>query len=104
MSGTGRFSASEDAASRRLLWLAIAVVGLPLLFGGTSGCTFGSPAASAPINDISYTCGRACVAPGRAGTVFVSSSADDAEQNGAAMNLADIDLDLGAQVVGLRFP
>jgi hypothetical protein len=99
-----RAKRGEDMASRRLLWLALVAVGLPLLVEGTGGCTFGSPGASIPIDDNSYTCGCACVAPGRSKTHFVSASADDAEQNGTNMILTDVDLDLGAQTVGLRFP
>jgi hypothetical protein len=88
--------------ARSVLWLALAAVGLPLLIEGTGGCTFSSPGA-APINDNAYTCGCTCFAPPRITSTAVFASSDDAEQSAAAMNLTDADLDLGAQIVGLRF-
>jgi len=83
--------------------MALATLGLPLVIEGGGGCTFPSP-APAPLDDNAYTCGCTCVAPPRDPTYFVSTSSDDAEQDGAAMNLTDLDLDLGTQIVGLRFP
>ena len=91
--------------SRGLLWLALGALGLPLLVQGTGGCTFESPAPSVtPIDDNAYTCGCSCNAGSRSPTPFVvSASSDDAEQDGAVVNLVDGDLDLGAEIVGLRF-
>src|SRR5262249_34000524 len=48
--------------------------------------------------------GCSCNAGSRNVSFVVSASSDDAEQDGAAVSLADADLDLGAQIVGLRFP
>jgi hypothetical protein len=91
--------------ARNLLWLALGTLGLPLLVEGTGGCTFASPAHSiTPINDNAYTCGCTCNAGSRSPIFVVSTSSDDAEQSGVVMNLGDADLDLGAQIVGLRFP
>jgi hypothetical protein len=88
--------------SRSILWLALCALGLPLLIEGTGGCTFGSPGA-APINDNAYTCGCTCFAPPRNTITAVFAGTDDAEQSGAVVNLGDADLDLGGQIVGLRF-
>jgi hypothetical protein len=91
--------------SRSLLWLALGTLGLPLLVQGTGGCTFESPGPSfKPIDDNAYTCGCSCNTGSRNPSFVVSASSDDAEQDGAAVSLADGDLDLGAQIVGLRFP
>src|SRR5262249_58995372 len=90
--------------SRGLLWLALGALGLPLLVQGLGGCTFESPGpSSTPIDDNAYTCGCSCNAGSRNASFVVSASSDDAEQDGAAVSLADGDLDLGAQIVGLRF-
>lgn len=92
-------------AERSALWLALAAVGFPLLVGGTGGCEFSAPGHGLDyIDDNAYTCGCTCAAPPRDPTYFLTVSSDDAEQNGAAMNLTDVDLDLGSQIVGLRFP
>ena len=43
----------EEIPLRRALWLALAAVGLPLLIGGTGGCSFPSPGGPVvPIEDI----------------------------------------------------
>ena len=88
---------------RSILWPALAAVGLPLLIEGTGGCSFESPGA-APINDNAYTCGCTCTSILRAKDTAVSASSDDAEQSGATVTLDSPDLDLGAQIVGIRFP
>src|SRR5262249_16691776 len=91
--------------ARNLLWLALGTLGLPLLIQGTGGCTFPSPPPEiVPIDDNAYTCGCTCNAGSRSPTFTVSASSDDAEQDGVVVNVADADLDLGAQIVGLRFP
>ena len=88
--------------SRGILWLGLCMVGLPLLLEGTSGCGFSSPGAT-PINDNAYTCGCTCVAAARTTTTAVFAGSDDAEQGGSTVNVGDTDLDLGAQIVGVRF-
>jgi hypothetical protein len=91
--------------ARNLLWLALGTLGLPLLIQGTGGCSFvAPPTAAEPINDNAYTCGCNCNAGSRNSNFVVSTSSDDAEQDGVVVNLGDGDLDLGSQIVALRFP
>src|SRR5262245_28390190 len=91
--------------ARNLLWLALGTLGLPLLVQGTGGCTFKRiPSSVTPIDDNAYTCGCTCNAGSRSPTFTVSASADDAEQDGVVVNVADADLDRWPQIVGLRFP
>src|SRR5262249_58375815 len=91
--------------ARNLLWLALGTLGVPLLVQGTGGCSFPAPPAGVtPIDDNAYTCGCTCNAGSRNPNFVVSTSSDDAEQDGVVVNLADGDLDLGAQIVALRFP
>jgi hypothetical protein len=88
--------------SRSLLWLALGAIGLPLLSGGTGGCSFGSPIGT-PVVDNAYTCGCLCGAEPRRATVQIAVNSDDVEQIGSTMELGGSDLDIGAHVVGLRF-
>ena len=86
--------------SRSLLWLALGAAALPLIVEGTSGCSF-TPGS---IDDNAYYCGCECKSPGRVKSFPITAASDDAEQNGATVGLGGTDLDLGAQIVGLRFP
>src|SRR5262249_39547999 len=88
--------------ARSLLWLVLGIVGLPLLIEGGSGCGFQSPGAS-PILDNAYTCGCRCAASPVSRTVTIVTNSDDAEQDGANVQLGGNDLHLGANIVGLRF-
>jgi len=86
--------------SRGLLWLALGAAALPLIVEGTSGCSF----TPGTYDDNAYYCGCECKSPGREKTFGITAASDDAEQNGTTVGLGGTDLDLGAQVVGLRFP
>jgi hypothetical protein len=88
--------------TRRLLWLVLGTVGLPLLIEGSNGCGFSSPAAS-PIDDNAYTCGCRCDAAPVTKTVTIAANSDDAEQDGANVRLGGNDLHIGPDIVGLRF-
>src|SRR6185369_14761779 len=88
--------------SRSRLWLALGAIGLPLLVEAVGGCSFKSPAA-APVVDNAYTCGCLCGADPRRGSFQIAVNSDDAEQNGAVVDLGGNDLDIGSQTVGLRF-
>ena len=90
--------------SRRFLWLALGIVGLPLAIEATNGCSFVSPGSGGVINDNAYTCGCTCAAAERGVNLVLPAGSDDAEQSGSVMNLGDVDLDLGSQIVGVRFP
>jgi hypothetical protein len=87
--------------ARGILKRAFAVAALPLVVANIGGCGFDSPSHS-PINDNAYTCGCTCLAPARTTTTAVFAGSDDAEQGGG-VTVSDIDLDLGAQIVGIRF-
>src|SRR5262245_35319497 len=87
---------------RNLLWLALGVVGLPLLIEGSNGCGFQSSAAF-PIDDNAYTCGCRCDASPVTRTVTIAANSDDAEQDGTDVRLGGNDLHLGTNIVGLRF-
>ena len=89
-------------ASRNVLWLALGAIGLPLLIEGTGGCGFDSPAPD-PVFENSYTCGCSCSASARERAFTIAVNADDAEQNGMVVDLGGNDLDIGSQIVGLRF-
>src|SRR5262249_5581916 len=88
--------------TRKLLWLVLGTVGLPLLIEGGNGCGFSSPAAS-PIDENAYTCGCRCDAPAVTKTVTIAANSDDAEQDGANVRLGGNDLHIGPDIVGLRF-
>ena len=88
--------------SRSSLWLALGAIGLPLLVEAVGGCSFKSPPA-APVVDNAYTCGCLCGADPRRGSFQIAVNSDDAEQNGAVVDLGGNDLDIGSQTVGLRF-
>jgi hypothetical protein len=91
--------------SRSFLWLALGTLGLPLLVEGIGGCEFRSiPGSVDPIDDNAYTCGCTCNTTSRSSNFAVAIGSDDAEQSGAIMTLADVDLDLGAAIIGVRFP
>src|SRR5262249_28250291 len=64
--------------ARRLLWLVLGTVGLPLLIEGSNGCGFHSSAAS-PIDDNAYTCGCRCDAAPVTKTVTIAPNSADAE-------------------------
>jgi hypothetical protein len=89
-------------ASRNVLWLALGAIGLPLLVQGTGGCGFDSPAPD-PVFENSYTCGCSCSASTRERAFTIAVNADDAEQNGMVVDLGGNDLDIGSQIVALRF-
>jgi hypothetical protein len=88
--------------TRKLLWLVLGTVGLPLLIEGSNGCGFHGPALS-PIDDNAYTCGCRCDAPPVTKTVTIAANSDDAEQDGANVRLGGNDLHIGPDIVGLRF-
>jgi hypothetical protein len=91
--------------SRNILWLALGAIGLPLLIEGTNGCSFPSPPpADQYLKDNAYTCGCTCEGFDRNSTLSVSTGSDDAEQVGSVMSLSQFDLDLGSDIVGVRFP
>ena len=85
--------------SRKLLWMTLGVLGVPLLIEGSGGCGF-QAFPSKTIRDNAYNCGCVC---GQPTTRRVAASADDVEQAGVTMTLNGMDLDLGAETVGLRF-
>jgi hypothetical protein len=87
---------------RKLLWLALGALGLPIAIEGTMGCGFTAPGA-APIEDNAYTCGCRCAASPSDKSFVIATAADDADQTGATVDLARNGLDLGGRVVGLRF-
>jgi hypothetical protein len=92
----------DGMTSRGLLWLALGAAALPLAIEATSGCSF-TPGTFPPVDDNAYYCGCECKSPGREKAFAITAASDDAEQNGAVVGLGGTDLDLGAQVVGLRF-
>ena len=91
--------------SRRILWALLGFAALPAVLEGTTGCTFDSPSASTgPVMHNAVEC--ACTFGGDgARTLRIQAGPDDAEQDGlgAAVDLANGDLDLGDKYVGLRF-
>src|SRR5215813_11007016 len=97
-----RRSQGGKMTARNLLWIALGIVGLPLLIEGGSGCGFHSPGA-AVIDDNAYTCGCRCAAGPASKTVRILANSDDAEKDGANVRLGGNDLKLGANLVGLRF-
>ena len=88
--------------SRKSLWLVLGALSLPLLAQGIGGCSFESPAPAIIIEN-AYTCGCRCDASARNRVFAITANADDAEQNGMVVDLAGNDLDIGSQIVGLRF-
>src|SRR4030095_10475807 len=99
---TARNSKGGEMTVRNLLWLALGVVGLPLLIEGTGGCGFQAQAA-APIDDHAYTWGCRCDASPVTRTVTIAANSDDAEQDGTDVRLGGNDLHLGTKMFGLRF-
>ena len=85
--------------SRKLLWMTLGALGIPLLVEGLGGCGFTAFPAKT-IRDNAYNCGCVC---GQPTTRRIAASADDVEQAGVTMTLNGMDLDLGAETVGLRF-
>src|SRR5262249_35486119 len=88
--------------TRKLLWLVLGTVGLPLLIEGGNGCGFSSPPTS-PVEDNAYTCGCRCDAAPVTKTVTIAANSDDAEQDGTNVRLGGNDLHIGPDIVGLRF-
>jgi hypothetical protein len=87
--------------SRSFVWMALGMIAAPLLVQGTGGCQFTPGAYTVTIiDDNAYNCGCAC---GRPETRSIAASAGDVEQAGSTMTLNGMDLDLGAETVGLRF-
>src|SRR5262245_58425688 len=88
--------------TKKLLWLVLGAIGLPLLIEGSNGCGFQSPAAP-PVDDNAYTCGCRCDAAPVTKTVTIVANSDDAEQDGTNVRLGGNDLHIGPNIVGLRF-
>jgi hypothetical protein len=87
--------------SRRTLWSILAT--LPLIVFVTTGCDLVfSLDYVADIKDNALKCDCACTGGGSRNQLIVASS-DDAEQAGTAMDLTGTQLDLGTNIVGLRF-
>src|SRR5262245_48605958 len=87
--------------ARNLLWLVLGTVGVRLLIEGNGGCGFSATAQ--PIKDNAYNCACRCDASPVTKTVKVAANSDDAEQDGADVQLGGNDLHLGSNIVGLRF-
>jgi hypothetical protein len=89
--------------SRRILWALLILAALPPALAATSGCGFEiGVAGTEPILENVLDCECSF---GGAGSrqLRIQAASDDAEQNGASMNLARDTLRLGNRIVGVRF-
>lgn len=90
--------------SRRTLWGFLSLAALPLLLEATTGCdvVFGLHRVEHPN---ALYCACTCDAQGGGPrNVLVAQGTDDAEESaGGSVDLTNGDLDLGSNIVGLRF-
>ncbi len=86
--------------SRQKLWIILALIALPLVLEGTTGCFTKPPR---PADDNALRCRCSCEDAGTR-TVVIGASIDDAEEtNDQPVELTSSDLDIGEKIVGLRF-
>ncbi len=93
-------------SSRRILWALLILAALPQILAATAGCSFeiGTlPLPPEPTVDNALTCECDFTTSGNTRTLRIQASSDDAEQDGASMDLTNGDLDLSQKTVGLRF-
>lgn len=94
-------------SSRSRLWCLLGLAAIPFLFEATMGCNefYGLDETRPRIdNKLSCSCECAPATPDPIVSLRVPALADDVEQIGAVMDLANGTLDLGTNQVGLRFP
>jgi hypothetical protein len=90
-------------SSRRNLWTILALGALPLFLEATTGCDvlFGLQRIEVPN---SLYCACSCDAGGGGPrNVLVAMGSDDAEESAGSVDLTNGDLDLGSNIVGIRF-
>src|SRR5688572_28075422 len=93
----------SDMSSRRNLWTILALGALPLLLEATTGCDvlFGLQRIEVPN---ALYCACSCDAGGGGPrNVLVAMGSDDAEESAGSVDLTNGDLDLGSNIVGIRF-
>jgi len=92
-------------SSRRILWAILTLAALPAVLEATAGCSFSVPVGGSPptpTEDNALVCECKFDAAGTR-TLRIQASPDDAEQDGATMDLTNGDLDLSQKLAGLRF-